>query len=186
MRKLESEIWFAMRATYRRELEIKALLESSNIDTFIPMRYELQTKGKQKRRQLVPVIHNLIFVYAIPSQLQVLKKDIGHLQYMTDSRSGEKIIIPEDQMKRFIAVAGTYNESLLYFNPETLNLAKGTKVRICGGEFEGQEGVFIKVKGARDRRVVIEIQGVIAVAIAAIHPDLIEIIEKPTTVKRPR
>ena len=34
-----------------------------------------------------------------------------------------------------------------------------SKVRITGGEFEGQEGVFLKVKGARDRRVVIEIQG---------------------------
>ena len=32
------------------------------------------------------------------------------------------------------------------------------------------------MKGARDRRVVIEIQGVIAVAMATIHPDLIEVI----------
>ena len=53
----------------------------------------------------------------------------------------------------------------------------GTKVRITGGDFEGQEGVFLKVKGARDRRVVIAIQGVIAVAMATIHPDLIEVIK---------
>ena len=66
---------------------------------------------------------------------------------------------------------------LIYFQPEELNLSKGTKVRITGGDFEGQEGVFLKVKGARDRRVVIAIQGIIAVAMATIHPDLIEVIK---------
>ena len=60
----------------------------------------------------------------------------------------------------------------MYFHPDELNLSKGTKVRVTGGDFEeGQEGVFLKVKGARDR-VVVEIQGVIAVAMATIHPDL--------------
>ena len=57
---------------------------------------------------------------------------------------------------------------------ERLNLKRGVKVRVTGGEFEGQEGIFLKVKGARDRRVVISIQGVIAVAMVTIHPDLIE------------
>lgn len=80
-------------------------------------------------------------------------------------------------MRRFIAVAGTYSDQLLYFQPEEVNLSKGTKVRITGGDFEGQEGIFLKVKGARDRRVVIEIQGVIAVAMATILPELIEVIK---------
>ena len=35
------------------------------------------------------------------------------------------------------------------------------------------------VKGARDRRVVISLQGVIAMAMATISPDLIEVIEEP-------
>ena len=99
------------------------------------------------------------------------------MQYITDTRSGQKIIISDSEMQRFIAVAGTYNDHLMYFQPDELNLSKGTKVRITGGDFEGQEGVFLKVKGARDRRVVIEIQGVIAVALATIHPDLIEVIK---------
>ena len=75
-------------------------------------------------------------------------------------------------------MAGTYNDHLLYFRPEELNLSKGTRVRVTGGDFAGQEGIFLKVKGARDRRVVIEIQGVIAVAMATIHPDLIEVINQ--------
>ena len=109
--------------------------------------------------------------------MKELKKDIPYLQYMTDSRSGEKIIVPDGQMRDFIAVAGTYDEHLLFFKPEEINPAKGTRVRIIGGDFAGYEGIFKKVKGARDRRVVICIQGIIAMAMATISPDLIEVIK---------
>ena len=139
------------------------------------MQYKISIKKGKKIRILVPVIHNLIFVHACPSDLKRVKSKVSYLQYITDTRSGQKIIVPDNQMKRFIAVAGTYNDHLLYFQPEELNLSKGSKVRITGGEFEGQEGIFLKVKGARDRRVVVEIQGVIVVAMATIHPDLIEV-----------
>ncbi|RGV50595.1 UpxY family transcription antiterminator [Bacteroides intestinalis] len=171
----ESEIWYAMRATYRREPDAVRLLQSENLDCFVPMQYKISIKKGKKIRILVPVIHNLIFVHACPSDLKRVKSKVSYLQYITDTRSGQKIIVPDNQMKRFIAVAGTYNDHLLYFQPEELNLSKGSKVRITGGEFEGQEGIFLKVKGARDRRVVVEIQGVIVVAMATIHPDLIEV-----------
>ena len=149
-----------MRATYRRELDAKKLLEEQSIQAFVPMRYELRIKGKHKKREIVPVIHNLIFVYAYPSEIQSVKKTIPYLQYMMDFREG------------------TYDEQLMFFKPEELNLSKGTKVRVRGGDFEGQEGIFLKVKGARDKRVVIAIQGVIAVALATISPDLIEVISE--------
>ena len=173
----ETEVWFAMRATYRRELEAMHLLEKANRGCFIPMQYKISIRRGRKVRALVPVIRNLVFVHARPSEVQRFKSQITYLQYITDTRSGQKIIIPDHDMQRFIAVAGTYNDHLLYFQPEELNLSKGTKVRITGGDFEGQEGVFLKVKGARDRRVVIAIQGIIAVAMATIHPDLIEVIK---------
>ena len=172
----ETEVWFAMRATYRRELEAMHLLEKANLGCFIPMLYKISIRRGRKVRALVPVIRNLVFVHARPSEVQRFKSQITYLQYITDTRSGRKIVIPDHDMQRFIAVAGTYNDHLLYFQPEELNLSKGTKVRITGGDFEGQEGVFLKVKGARDRRVVIAIQGIIAVAMATIHPDLIEVI----------
>lgn len=175
--KEETPVWFAMRATYRRELKVKAQLEEIGMTTFIPMRYSVSGRGRQKKRELVPVIHNLIFVYAVPSQLQQVKISMPYLQYIIDTRSRQKIVVPDVQMRRFIEVAGTYDDHLLYFQPEELNLAKGTKVRIIGGQFEGYEGVFVKVKGARDKRVVVQIQGVIAMAMATVNPDFIEPIE---------
>ena len=167
-------VWHAMRATYRRESAAMQLLESEGMGCFVPMRYKEVVRRGHKTRELVPVVRNLLFVHAVPARLQQLKSTVTYLQYITDSRTHGKIIVPDDQMRRFIAVAGTYDDQLLYFAPEELNLAKGTRVRVTGGEFEGQEGVFLRVKGARDRRVVIEIRGVIAVALATVHPSLIE------------
>lgn len=173
----ETEIWYAMRATYRREPDAMRLFTKEHIDYFVPMQYKISIKNGKKVRVLVPVIYNLIFVHACPSEVKRVKSMVAYLQYITDTRSGQKIIIPDQEMQRFIAVAGTYHEQLLYFRPNELNLSKGTKVRVTGGDFEGQEGIFLKVKGARDRRLVIKIQGVIAVAMASIHPDLIEVIK---------
>ena len=176
-REIEHETWYAMRATYRREPDAMRLLEKEKLGCFVPMQYKISIKKGKKVRALVPVIYNLIFVHAIPSEVKRVKSLVTYLQYITDTRSGQKIIIPDNEMQRFIAVSGTYNDHLMYFQPDELNLSKGTKVRVMGGDFEGQEGIFLKVKGARDRRVVIEIQGVIAVAMATIHPDLIEVIK---------
>lgn len=173
----DSEIWYAMRATYRREPDAMRLLEKENLGCFVPMQYKISIKKGKKIRVLVPVVHNLLFVHARPSELKRVKSQVAYLQYITDTRSGQKIIIPDNEMQRFIAVAGSYSDHLLYFQPDELNLSKGTKVRIIGGDFEGQEGIFLKVKGARDRRVVIAIQGVIAVAMTTIHPNLIEVIK---------
>ena len=170
----ETEIWHAMRATYRRELDAIRLLEKEKLGCFVPMRYETVVKRGKKIRVQVPVIRNLVFVHARPSEVKRVKSLVTYLQYINDRCTGSKIIVPDEQMKRFIAVAGSYSDHLLYFKPEEVILKKGTKVRITGGEFEGQEGIFLKVKGARDRRVVIEVQGVIVVAMAPIHPGLIE------------
>ena len=80
-------------------------------------------------------------------------------------------------MQQFIAVSGTYDEQLIYLEPTELNLTKGTRVHICGGVFEGQEGTYLKLKGHRDKRVVVAIRGVIAVALATVHPSMIEVIK---------
>lgn len=62
----ESEIWYAMRATYRRELDAMRLLEKEKLGCFVPMQYKISIKKGRKVRVLVPVVHNLLFVHVIP------------------------------------------------------------------------------------------------------------------------
>ena len=77
--------WFAMRATYRRGMQIKALLDKEGINNFIPMRYEVRIRNGRKRRELVPVISDLIFVHAVQSELQKVKFKLPYFQYMIDN-----------------------------------------------------------------------------------------------------
>ena len=131
-----------MRVTYRRELDVKNLLDQQGVSSFIPMHYVIRMAKKRKVRELVPVVHNLIFIHITQTDMKELKKDIPYLQYMTDSRSGEKIIVPDDQMTAVYRCGWNVWRASYFFSPERVNLRRGTKVRITGGDFEGLRGVL--------------------------------------------
>ncbi|MBR3615838.1 MAG: UpxY family transcription antiterminator [Bacteroidaceae bacterium] len=173
-------VWFAMSAPYRRELKAKEYLQAKGIECFVPMVNALvEKRSGAKIRKQIPAIHNLIFVHTSKEIIQEVKRGVDYLQYRTMPREGKNIpiIIPDRQMQQFIAVTQTSNEELIYMRPEEVNIAKGTRVRVHGGAFDGTEGVFVKVQGKRKPRVVLLIQGVAAVALAEISTEFIEIIK---------
>jgi len=66
------------------------------------------------------------------------------------------------------------DEPVIFLSPEEVALSKGDKVRIKDGVFMGVEGTFMRVKNTRDRRVVVKIDGITAVATASIPSALVE------------
>ncbi len=167
-----------MSAPYRRELQARDWFSSQGVETFIPMRYEIVTRRDgTKHRMLVPAIHNLLFVNISPDDMRRFKPLLPIVQYLTHPVDGynRPILVPEVQMQHFIRVSNSYNDHLLYFRPEELDLRSGTPVRIIGGPFDGVEGTFVKVQGRRNRRVIVQLPGLLAVA-AEVHPDLIQVL----------
>ena len=157
--------WYALRITYSRELVLKEFLDKNNIENFIPMRYEYVTRKERRIRKLVPAIHNLVFIYSTRKKIDEIKEEnavLLPLRYIMDRETKQPIIVPEIQMRHFIAIAGSYDQQVIYLPPTEYSMQKGDRVRITGGVFEGVEGIFVRVKG--DRRVVVSIQGVMAVA----------------------
>lgn len=170
--------WYPLRVTYSRELLLKEFLDSDGVENFIPMRYEYVKKGDRKIRKLVPVVHNLVFVHTSLERIECIKQSPGFslvVRYIIDRETHQPLIIPEVQMRSFIAVSGSYEEQIVYLDPEITALQKGDRVHVTGGIFEGVEGIILRVKG--DRRIAVCIQGVMAVATAYVHPSLIEKIE---------
>lgn len=142
------------------------------------MHYEYVKQGDRKIRKLVPVVHNLVFVHSSLACIDRIKQSVGlslSVRYIVDRETNRPLVVPDSQMRSFIAVSGNYEEQIVYLDPVLTALRKGDPVRITGGVFEGVEGIIIRVKG--DRRVSVCIQGVMAVATAYIHPSLIEKIE---------
>jgi transcription antitermination factor NusG len=85
------------------------------------------------------------------------------------------IVIPENQMNNFIAVAGNETEQVIYLSNDEVNLKKGVKVRITGGVFAGVEGVFMRIKG--DKRLVVSIPNLFSVATAFIPSRYVQAME---------
>ena len=169
--------WYAIRVTYNRELKVKADLDAQGIDNFIPMKYVSVMRGKERRvRKLVPAIHNLIFMLVDRATMVQYKATTTlPIRYIMNRETHQPVVIPRKQMDNFIAVAGNHSEQLLYIENDPITMRKGDKVRITGGLFEGAIGTLMRIKG--NRRVVVSIPGVIAVATTDIHPSLIEKIE---------
>ena len=174
-----SPVWWAMSAPYQRVLKSKAALDKLGIENFVPMRYQaVRKRTGSMARELLPAIHNLIFVRGSKPCVSQAKKDILWLQWLTRPEDGKNVpvTVPDKDMEQFIAVTNTYNEHLIYIQPDEIDLRKGTPVRILGGPFNGFEGTFIKVKGSRTKRVVVMLKGIVGVAMAEITPDLLEVL----------
>lgn len=172
--------WFAMSAPYRRELKAKERLAAMGIETFVPMTKAIVERRGTKRCEAVPAIHNLIFAHTSKENIKQAKQNIEYLQYRTYPFEGKNkpITVPDKDMKQFIAITNARMEDITYLRPDEIDIKKGTKVRIHGGEFNGTEGIFVKLKGKRNRRVVVLIEGVAAIAInAELSPDIIEVIK---------
>jgi len=161
----EQTQWFAMRATYHREMAVRMMLENAGIECYLPTTHQLKTLRGRKVRVEAPLVSSLIFVHAEKQRLQQFKARVPHLQYMTTRCSGKNvpIIVPQRQMDDFITITTKANRNLLFFQPGELNLQKGTPIRLHGGALDGVEGIFVKIDGRRNKRVVVEVEGVVSV-----------------------
>ena len=172
------KVWFAIRVTYNRELKVKADLDARGITNFVPMQYRREERNGQMVKRLMPSVHNLIFINITPEEMAEYKRTTAlPIRYIMSRETHKPITVPNREMENFIKVAGTHDEELIYLNPNPGDFSQGERVRIIGGMFAGAEGVFVRVKG--DRRVVVNVPGVVAVATTFVHLSMIEKINDP-------
>lgn len=169
-----------MRA-YKSERKAEEKLRNAGLEYFIPKRYAVRLRHGKKCRELVPVIPSLLFVRSDAGggeTLKRLKKECPFLQYAMSREDGRTkfMIVPDKQMDDFMRVANSFSEDITYYHPDEIALEKGQRIKVHGGMFDGIEGVLVKVKGVRSKKVVVLIEGIMAVSTATIEPDLIEVI----------
>ena len=172
-------VWYAIRITYSREMLFKEYLDANHIENFVPMHYEtVRMRNGNEIRQLVPIIHNLIFMHTTKTCIDDIMRNYAckyPIRYIMNKYEQKPIIVPNKQMQDFIAFNGTYAEQLVHLDPSEVALKKGVRVRIKGGICEGIEGEYMRIAG--DRRVVVSIKGVVAIGTAFVHPSLVEVLD---------
>ena len=163
-------LWFPMRVTYHREAAIKAYLDSIGVESYLPMCYTFEGKAEKRRRVLVPAIHNLIFVHSTRKRLTELKTtraELLPLRYMMHHSSNgdfrEIMVVPDKQMEDFIRISSIHDDRVMLLEYNDYLRHVGKRVRIIEGQFAGVEGAIKRIKN--NRRVVVQIEGIAAVAI---------------------
>ena len=124
----------------------------------------------------MPAVANLIFIYSSQEKIKALKAEYSYLQYLIKKADGKSmpIIVPKDQMRDFITVANSTDDNPTYLSPSEIDLTKGERVKIIAGPFAGVTGIFKRIKGSRDLRVIVAIEGITAVAATSIPLAFIE------------
>ncbi len=169
--------WYVMRAYKSERAAEEKLASEGGLEYYIPKHYVIRIFHGRKSKRLVPVIPSMVFVRASREDILEFKKANNFLQFvMVEKSSGaEYMVVPDGQMEDFIKVSSQNLESNEYFRPDEINISRGTRVRIHGGRFDGVSGVFMQVKGRRNRRLVVMLEGIMGV-VAEVDPEVIEII----------
>lgn len=168
--------WYVMRVTYQRELVARRLLEEMGIVCFVPTEKVKKRKtGGGYKYQEVARLHNYIFVHTSQAVLQEIKNTkIPYLRYiMAKDESGRSVpqFVPVDQMESFMDICSSSGAKVLACD---VKFRAGDKVRILVGPLKGVEGVYVRTASRHEKRVVVQIEGVAAVATAAIPASEVE------------
>lgn len=177
----EKPEWFVMNVYAMNIHKAEDALKGENgLPYFIPKRYVLRTYCGKKKRELVPLISNMVFVYATYKQVQSFQYPFSFIGFATTLRDGRRtpLIVPKDQMESFIKIVSHNDEDLTYYKPDEIELRKGEYIRIIGGKFDGVKGQLVRVKGKRAKQLVVTIPGILSVATVCVEPEYIQRLSK--------
>lgn len=170
--------WYVLRVTYQREIAASKALEELGIEHYVPtVRTRIRNeKGVATGWKVEPLVHNYIFIHDTFENIKKLKQSkLDYLRFiMAKDDAGMMSVpqyVPDKQMSDFIKVVQTMGSKPV---DPGIDLRKGDRVRILTGPFEGVEGVYVRMPNRHEKRVVIKIEGVAAVATVAINASDVE------------
>ena len=150
--------WYAARVFYNRTEPVVAHLKEEGVAYYVPPR---------------ELIGSLLFVNTEEDYVEKLSQDYyGKMFFYGDRETHRPTVIPEKEMHIFMIVASSGESGLLYLGDDKPEYHQGDLVRVTAGPFKGIEGYVKRIK--KDRRVVVSLHGIVAVATTYIHPDLLE------------
>ena len=90
------------------------------------------------------------------------------------------LTVTPQAMENFIAVTEMTERHVTYFRPEEITLREGDQIRIRGGLYDGREGIIMRIKGKRNKHLVVQIPGILIAAIE-LSQDMIDMVELPSS-----
>ena len=164
----------------KKELKVRDDIRNYGLEAFVPLKYHIKTIKRQKHRALVPAMPGLMFAKGTLDELQEYIQNHAHfnvyLRKSTFSNKEDYLTVRNKDMEDFIAATEDHEAHITYFRPDEINLQAGDRIRVKGGIYDGKEGIVMRIKGKRNKHLVVQIPGMLVAAIE-IEPELVELKE---------
>ena len=161
--------WFAMRDLKRANALMPAYkqLREAGIEVFTPMTTRFTVKEGKRVKHEEPIMRDLLFVNESRANLDPIVAKTPTLQYRfrKGGKQGEAMVIPDDDMLRFIGVVQAAESPKFYSADEITPLMCGSKIRMVGGALDGHEGILQTVRGSKTKHLIITLPSLIAVSV---------------------
>jgi hypothetical protein len=171
--------WFAMRDLKRANAILPAYkqLAEAGVEVFTPMTTRFSVRNGKRIRVEEPVMRDLIFANESRQNLDPIVAKTPTLQYRfkRGGKQGEPIIIPTEDMTKFIGAVQNANNPKFYSADEIDPLMCGRKIRMVGGALDGYEGTLQTVRGSKTKHLIITLPSLLAVSVD-INDEFIEVL----------
>lgn len=168
--------WYSVGcASPQKELKVRDDARQRGLEAFVPLVYQVKTHKKQKYRALVPALPGLMFIKGTEKEVKdYMNKSLFpvYMRKSTFTNKEEFLTIPSQAMENFIAVTEKNEEHITYFRPEEISLQAGDRIIVKGGLYDGREGIIMRIKGKRNKHLVVQIPGMLIAAVE-LKPELV-------------
>lgn len=164
--------WYAIKTT--KPSLLASELNDRNLNTYLPFEEIQRPDGSIRRR---PLISRLLFLQSTAEEARAIEREarkedssLPHL-WIYRYKSGDDIqSIREKEFRLFQLLTAPDSMRCEIYQKEEYKI--GDRLRVIGGPFAGYEGYARRIR--KNKHIVVEIEGLCAIALPFIHPDLLE------------
>lgn len=176
---VEPERWYVLRDLKRANAALPGyrLLSGLGMEVFTPTEWRLVVRGGRRVREEVPFVRDLVFARGARPALDAVVESVPTLQYRwLRGTWREPMTVGDVEMGRFIRAVRASGSPRYYLPGEVTPAMCGRRVRVVGGPLDGCEGVLLRVRGSRVRRILVGIEGLLAAGVE-VSPEYMEFVD---------
>lgn len=140
------------------------------------MKWHLVTRKGMRIREEVPFIQDLLFVHETQNNLDTVVEKTPTLQYRwLRGTWREPMTVADRNMEHFIRAVNATESPSITCRKRLSQPCTGRKIRIEGGPLSGYEGSLLTTRGSKVKRLLVELEGFLAVGVE-VAPEYIQLI----------
>lgn len=171
--------WFVMRDLKRPNAKTPGYKQMAELgfEVYTPLQWKVCDKNGRRVRVQCPVIHDLLFIHGVKEEIENAIKNINTMQFRYQRGAYLcPMVVPDREMEMFLKASGAASD-IKFCTPDEITPAMlGREVKVVGGAIDGVQGKIIKIRGSKNRHILIELPGLVS-AVVKIASDLIEFVD---------